>query len=162
VLSGIVLDKKNTLKIEKYIKNIIKNFKFCGLAGFDFLLTANECYLLEINPRPTATVELFERMPPHRNLLYKHIQACTGAVSNRAHRSPSRRIVGTRVVYASNGLQIPAGFTWPLWAADIPHSGDRIPRGSPVCSVFADGNEEDLVQRELAKRSQTIEDLLQQ
>ncbi|MFO1022697.1 MAG: ATP-grasp domain-containing protein [Planctomycetales bacterium] len=147
-------------------------FSLRGLFGCDFILAANHSlYLLEVNPRYTASVELHEHalcIP----LLKWHVEGTAGSVSTRTwealqsqvqDRPPSGTRWGKRILYATQDFTFPGlpdGFdpvpvgVWDLpRMADIPAPGARIRSGEPICSVFACGETEE----ELAGNLQAAE-----
>ena len=132
-----------------------------GLFGVDFQFDGRNAWLTEINPRYTASMELFEHaygVP----LLDWHRHACVTSDGNdderasredshcRVSRTRSRsnnRIVGKAILYASEQMTIPSWETcqravhdneW-VWIADRPAAGSQISAGSPICSILASG-----------------------
>ncbi len=104
-----------------------------GLNGLDFILDDDEPYVLEINPRPTATIDLYDA-DIEGGLLALHLQACRGELPEIQQSDRSR---AHAIVYATDALRVPAGMHWPEWCTDIPESGSLIPAGAPICSVHA-------------------------
>lgn len=107
-----------------------------GLNGLDFMATHGGWTLLELNPRPTATLELWDAapLPPLFDL---HVQACHGRLPVRLPVPAVSRAAG--VVFAPRALTIHAAFPWPAWCADIPGVGQTLAQGDPVCTVHASG-----------------------
>ena len=85
----------------------------------------------EINPRPGATLDLFDS----GMLFAQHCAACRGALPSLHGPAPAR---AAAVIYAPRAIRIPARVDWPLWAADLPHGEETIARDAPLCSVLAD------------------------
>lgn len=107
-----------------------------GLNGIDFMLDQNGWKLLELNPRPTATLELWD-VAPMPSLLSLHVQACRGRLPDAL---PSLAwSMAMAVVYAGEQLAIPASFVWPDWCSDLPAAGSLIAAGEPICTVRAGG-----------------------
>ena len=138
-----------------------------GLFGMDFILDHDIPWLVEINPRYTASVEVLERALG-RALLAEHASAC-GHRTVRHRRIRERpapsRIVGKKIVYATKDLSAPPldrlfeadGHTpeSPL-IADIPASGSRIASGWPICTVFAESETLTGCRERLAARAQMV------
>ena len=104
-----------------------------GVASADFLDDGERLWLLEINPRPGATLDVFDSDADP--LILRHLSALTG----RARPAPMfRRPAAAAVFYAPRRLVSPA-WRWPAWAADQPKSGTVIPEGAPFCTVRAEG-----------------------
>ncbi len=109
-------------------------FQLTGLGSADFLLGDGEPLLLEINPRPGATLDIFdsEDMP----LLGLHLEA---VLSGKLPRGPLA-VNGARaaaIVYAPEAVQVSPEMSWPDWAADQPKSGEWIDKNRPICTVWA-------------------------
>lgn len=107
-----------------------------GINGIDFILDQSGWKLLELNPRPTATLELWD-VAPMPSLLRLHVQACQGRLPNSLPSLPGS--LAMAVVYAGEQLTIPTAFVWPDWCSDLPAAGSRIAAGEPICSVRAAG-----------------------
>lgn len=104
-----------------------------GLNGLDFILDARgDAHVLEINPRPPATIELYDA---DAGLLSLHLRACGGELPQMPQLGRAR---AHAIVYAGAALQLPASMTWPQWCTDLPDCGSFIAAGAPVCSVHAE------------------------
>jgi predicted ATP-grasp superfamily ATP-dependent carboligase len=102
-----------------------------GLASADFIDDGERLWLLEINPRPGATLDVFD--DDADPLLARHIAA---SADRPAPPVIARRPRAAEIVYADADLVVPAG-DWPDWAADRSPGGTAIPAGAPVCTVLA-------------------------
>jgi len=107
-----------------------------GLVSFDFVLAEGVPYLLEVNPRPGATLDVFD---DQSGVLFSaHVAACRDeALSLGSLPQQGGRAAG--ILYADGGSLIPTMAEWPSWTADRPMPGTRIPRHRPVATVFAAG-----------------------
>jgi predicted ATP-grasp superfamily ATP-dependent carboligase len=104
-----------------------------GLNSADFLVDAESYWLLEINPRPGATLDIFE--PIERSLFALHMAACAGTLP-----TPPRYPDGAKasaIVYAEHNISSVPPLSWPEWTADRPRAGTMIKAGQPVCTVCA-------------------------
>ena len=107
-----------------------------GLNGIDFLLHEESWSVLEVNPRPTATMELYD--PDYdRGLFDAHLRACDGALPPGT--APARAARASTIVHATLPWQLRDGFGFASWCHDIPQPGTRFTPGDPVCSVLAEG-----------------------
>lgn len=107
-----------------------------GLASADFVLGSNAPLLLELNPRPGATLDIFAGTFPLR----LHLDAVLDAALPEDPRVPSEgraRARASAILYAPQALTIPFELSWPPWVADIPHPGERIDKHRPICTVLA-------------------------
>lgn len=143
-----------------------------GLWGIDYI-EADRPVLLEVNPRWTATMPLYERTTD-ASLMPWHLNACRD--KSLRDFSPVRRgSSGVRIVYATQAvtwtkehyaqlaeefaLSREASLAKPM-VADIPTSDTRIEVGHPVCSIYADGTTCRDVERQLQKRVASVQRLL--
>jgi len=106
--------------------------RLVGLVSFDFLVADDTPYLLEINPRPGATLDVFDDAAGA--LFEAHIAACTGSPITLPATDGVR---AASILYADRGA-LEIGLTdWPDWTADRPAVGAHIPRYRPIATVFA-------------------------
>ncbi len=133
-VGGISLTRHLQDRIAEVVGQLVCETGLVGLNGLDFLLDADgEPCVLEINPRPTATIDLYDA-DVEGGLLALHLRACRGELPE------IRRPQGSRahaIVYATETMRVPAGTHWPQWCTDIPEGGSVIPAGAPICSVHA-------------------------
>jgi len=122
--------------ISRAVARLTQSLGLRGLNGLDFILESGTPYVLELNPRPTATLDLYDEAVPG-GLFAQHLQACAGRSDMGAiPRSCAR---AHAIVYATAAWRVPAAFDWPGWVTDIPASGSVIAAGAPICSVHARG-----------------------
>jgi predicted ATP-grasp superfamily ATP-dependent carboligase len=105
-----------------------------GLNSFDFVVDGSMWHLLEINPRPGATIDIFEP-PGGASLFALHVDACCGRLPDRAHVLEDA--AASAVVYAPTDIPRVPSFDWPDWTADRPIAGSSISAQSPLCTVLA-------------------------
>ncbi|WP_247889764.1 ATP-grasp domain-containing protein [Azospirillum brasilense] len=142
-----------TRTLPAMIDRLVAAFKLLGLNSADFLVTGPDLHLLEINPRPGATLDVFDR-PPMPPLLGLHLDAC-------ARRLPDRLPVlsGCRaatVLYADAATRIEAGRRWPAWTADRPVGPVTIGPDEPVCTVFGEGPSATAARRHAERRQREL------
>jgi predicted ATP-grasp superfamily ATP-dependent carboligase len=135
-----------------------------GLFGCDFLWDEKAAWLTEINPRYTASVEIYEHALG-QPLFDWHCRAClafnestsgssTGALCDEMQDSLQtgrRQVVGKMILYAPAGFRTSSldrfrerNRTQRLpMIADVPAAGTQIGRGEPVCTVFAAASDVD-------------------
>ncbi len=125
-----------------------------GLCGLDFILDRQgQPWLLEVNPRPPASFELHER--PGTDLFTAHIQACEGQLASLpSGPGPCR---AHAVLYALQAVTIPADFSWPEWASDLPVPGTIIRPGQPVCGIRAEAEAAAEAMAQALQRRRTME-----
>lgn len=124
-----------------------------GLCGIDFLLNDAGFHVLEVNPRPGATLELHDGAD---SLFLWHVLACRGRLPERLRRPSGIR--GYAVLYAGRALRVPDTVRWPAWAADRPMAGTVIGAGQPVCTVCAEAADGESVRRLVRARRRRMRD----
>ena len=157
--SNYTLDKKIYDKIVSYTNNLIDHFELIGLCSIDMLLAENELWVLEVNPRVSATFELYRIESAATNLIDAHIRVCEGErLSDLAVADQS---CANAIIYADGDYITPA-ISWPDWSSDRPEAGRRLQKFDPICSVRAlSGQAEDLY-NSAQKKGQQILSLIKQ
>lgn len=135
---------------------VTRDFGLVGLNGIDFIARAGVPWPIEVNPRYSASMELLERHG-ETPLFALHAGACTGRLPEAPPR-PVRGVLGKAVVFARRdvALRETRGWLRDPAIADVPHPGERIPRGRPICTVFATGRNAGACLRALASKAGAI------
>ena len=116
---------------------VTEAFGLRGLNGLDFVARDGVPLPIEVNPRYSASMELVERAIGS-SLFAVHAGACDGRLPEPARRPV--RVHGKAIVYARRDVVVSDPLAWRVPAiADVPHSGERIGRGHPICTLLADG-----------------------
>lgn len=117
-------------------------FGLLGLNSLDALVQDATVYVLEVNPRLSATVDLYQKLA--ENLIDRHVTVCLNQDGlNRVRRPPHdgvERSMAHAVAYAAFDIEIAALFEWPDWAVDTPNRQNsviKLPAEAPVCTVIA-------------------------
>jgi predicted ATP-grasp superfamily ATP-dependent carboligase len=139
---------------------LARRFALVGLFGVDFVLAEGRPWVVEVNPRHTASVELFE-YAARRSLMRDHVRACVDREIG-AESIGGGDVVGKRVVYARRRLTFPAispppfadDFREPPFA-DVPRPGTVIEPGEPILTAFARGGSPDECAADLDHREAT-------
>lgn len=137
------------------VSGLTAEFGLLGLNGMDFIARGGVLYPIEINPRYSASMELVERA--HGIPMFEtHLQACTGTLPTAPR--PSARIEGKAIVFARHDVTLGDTRRWidRTSIADIPHSGERIHRGHPICTVFAKGSSREICRTLLLRRAASV------
>lgn len=139
--------------VGRWVARLTATLGLCGLNGLDFIVNAGQPYCLELNPRPTATLELHEHRLETGGMLALHLQGCAGELPPRLPATTLVRGVG--VIYSDRELRIPR-FEWPEWTADRPPAGTLLGLGEPICSVHGEGRTKSEVRQSLVRRSRRL------
>ena len=128
---------------------LVPSFGLRGLGSLDALLDGEALTLLELNPRPPASLSLY---PPGGGrpgalgalgALGAHLQAC-GQGGLPPAPAPGGPVHGQAIVYAPRALVVDAALAaalarWP-GAHDLPQPGTVLAAGDPLCSLSAGGD----------------------
>jgi uncharacterized protein len=105
-----------------------------GLNSLDLLIDDKRAVVLEVNPRPGATLDIFDGAGG-LSLWRLHCQAIEGRIALPRRRAASARAAS--ILYAPERLRIPHAFRWPTWASDRGGGGTIVNRDEPICTVRA-------------------------
>jgi predicted ATP-grasp superfamily ATP-dependent carboligase len=116
------------------VERVAECFDLKGLGSADFLVNGEEFYLLEINPRPGATLDIFDSEA--EPLLRIHLEAVLENRLPTALRNLPAASAAA-IVYATEPITVSQTMIWPDWTFDRPHIGERIDKDRPICTVWA-------------------------
>lgn len=105
-----------------------------GLNSLDCMVDGERFWVLEVNPRLSATFALYDAAADGDRLLQAHLKACVGELSLAL---PPEQAQAHLIYYAPFDVTVPAGMFWPEWVADIPPDASRIKADEPLCTVRA-------------------------
>ncbi|WP_170164870.1 ATP-grasp domain-containing protein [Thiocapsa rosea] len=144
-------DEAARSSIERAAATLVGALGLRGVNNLDFILHDGRPFLLELNPRPSATLALYEGSC-EGGWIGHHIRACLGTLPDVAPGS-GIDVSGQQVIYAPHDLRIPSGLCWPDWCRDRPVAGSQVDRGAPLCTVMASGPSDAEVEVQLSLRS---------
>jgi uncharacterized protein len=125
-----------------------------GLNGVDFILRGERPVVVEVNPRYCASMELIERASGP-SLFALHLAACQGQLP--ATMPEPRGIWGKAIVYASRTVTVPDTTAWPdQGIRDVPHPGEVVRAGHPICTVLATEQTRPACERALRREAARI------
>jgi uncharacterized protein len=127
----------------------------CGLNSMDFLLAAGGPLALEVNPRLSASFDLYG-IP---DLFERHLQACRGALMPLPGQTAGSR--AHLIHYANHDVELDETVQWPEWTADVPPAGTVCIAGEPVCSVLAQACDANAAKQLVFARAQLLDAQLQ-
>jgi predicted ATP-grasp superfamily ATP-dependent carboligase len=129
-----------------------------GIFGVDYVLKGNEPWILEVNPRWTASCELLE-MFAGESFIDEHVMACWFSKYTKPDGLASSSIRGKWTVYSTESLCPSPEFVAEALAVnrrarsitDIPIAGEVIRKGAPAFTVFSSGTDLPTVEKELRR-----------
>lgn len=153
-VGGVHLPAPVLAGLDQLLHRLVAATGIVGLNGLDFLLEGAEPSILELNPRPTATLELHD--PAWDTGLFdRHLRACRGELPAARPAAASARAAA--IVLAPAAGVIDAAFEFPAWCRDLPMPGTRFAPWDPVCTVHAEGPSPDEARRRVLDRQRAME-----
>jgi uncharacterized protein len=108
-------------------------FALRGLFGVDFVWDGERAWTIEVNPRPTASLEAIEALRG-RGVIDAHLRACAGELPRVEGEHAGA--AGKAVLFATEDVVIGDSVGWlERGVRDVPHPGERIAAGHPICTL---------------------------
>lgn len=145
-------------QVHDAVHALVARFGVRGLCSLDFLLGNSGIDVLELNPRPSASLELHAQAVP--GLVRAHVRACERGELTPLSVHTSGVLRGNAIVFARTALELDARAAERLASEpdvhDLPQPHSRFARGDPVCSVGAHGSSAAALRAALAGRCETL------
>jgi predicted ATP-grasp superfamily ATP-dependent carboligase len=170
-LDRATLDTNVASQLARLGELLAGHFALRGLVGADLVIDARQrAWVIEVNPRPTASMELIERATGC-SLAAMHVEAFGFDSPGRAEPHERTGTWAKAVLFARHDGTFEEGTLesvatrasawtredgWPA-VADIPEPSCPILSGAPVCTIFARGASPRAALRSLRDRVATIE-----
>jgi predicted ATP-grasp superfamily ATP-dependent carboligase len=107
-------------------------FGLRGLFGVDLVWDGECAWTVEVNPRATQSLEVCAP-----DAVGAHLRACAGGLPGVA--AAHRGAAGKAVLFATDAVVVGDSERWlERGVRDVPHPGERIAAGRPVCTVVAE------------------------
>ena len=178
VIGPVCLPAAAQATLHHALRVLVARFQLRGLGSLDVLLHGDQVQLLELNPRPPASLQLYPAAAG-QGVVAAHLKACrllhqpghqTGhqpvhrpvhqpgglpaqwpTVPAAAAKPP--QVHGLRVVHAPGRLHVTPALSaqlaaWP-GAQDLPQPGTQLAGGDPLCSLQASASSAAAVQAAL-------------
>jgi uncharacterized protein len=128
---------------------VAARFGVRGAFGVDAIWDGKHAWVLELNPRPPASLELFGP-----GTFEAHVRGARGLELPRASTSRASACANVKLVlFASHELRAPDPGWWPAGLVhDVPRAGEMIKRGAPICTLIS----ADVAVSELAHRGELL------
>ena len=110
-------------------------FELRGLFGVDLVWDGERAWVVEVNPRPTGSLESIEAA--HEvGVFSAHLDGCAGRLPPIAPASAPRRAAGKAILFATRDVRVGDTSGWPeRGIRDVPHPHERIAAGHPICTL---------------------------
>ena len=106
----------------------------CGLRGLnsiDFLVEGGDYTLIEINPRPGATLDIFD---DRGGALFRaHVESCRGRLPLFPLAFGGAAAAG--IAYTRREISSMPEFDWPDWTADRQKAQSHLQAQDPLCTI---------------------------
>ena len=164
IFSGVIsqpeINERIVQTVSLWLACLVPQFSLKGFNSLDFIVEDEKCYALEVNARPSASMQLY-----NENVLIAHINSC---LAGNAVLLPEREDCSEdvnnyrayKIIFAETEFFIKQNIEWPMWVVDIPELKSFIHTGQPICSIIADGKNEQQVFENLLSRQQQLSKLL--
>lgn len=134
-------------EIERVGRSIASELNLSGVWGIDFIVSSQGLFLIDINPRVTASAELIERfyrrIRSDFTILGTHLEAAIGGRIPTPLRGFGGFAFSKAIVYLDSAVPLIVDeamneFFWGnSWITDIPSVGTKIQPGHPIVTVHA-------------------------
>ncbi|MCB1527754.1 MAG: ATP-grasp domain-containing protein [Hyphomicrobiaceae bacterium] len=138
LVGSIDLDADLEARLIEIGLDLSRHLELMGLVSFDLMVNEGVPNLLEVNPRPGASIDIFD--DDDGTLFKAHIAAATGSDPTpvlTASWAPKPRAAA--YLYADRAdIEVP-DIAWPQWTSDRPVPGTFVSRYTPLATVHATG-----------------------
>lgn len=150
IVGNVTLDAELETRLIDLMLTLLPHLQLKGLVSFDFIISDGETFLLEVNPRPGAALDVLD--DENGTLFHAHVLSTQSHDSHAAGQEPlsllSRQWRPTTrasaYLYADrNPLTVPS-IDWPAWVHDRPREGTHVQQHAPVATVHASASTPDL------------------
>jgi predicted ATP-grasp superfamily ATP-dependent carboligase len=117
--------------------HLAADFELRGLFGVDFVWARDRAWVLEVNPRPTGSLECLEAAHGV-GVFAAHVASCAGRLPSIAPNPRPPRAAGKAILFATEDVRVGDTRTWSARGIrDVPHPGERIQAGHPICTLIS-------------------------
>ncbi len=136
-----------------------RHLRLTGLVSFDFVVSEGIAYLIEVNPRPGAALDIFD---DEAGTLFKaHVAAASGEdPTTILATSWQPRPRASAYLYADRAALEIGEIAWPAWSSDRPGAGTRIAQYRPIATVHAEATSAFDAQNLVTERLGELDQLL--
>lgn len=137
-------DRHHAAMIGDWLTRLTHAIGLAGLCSADLIRNDGNYHLLEINPRPGATLDIFDG--DDAPLMEAHLKASRGEPFLLPRFNDN---MASMIAYTNRPVNNFPPIAWPDWTADRQSAGTRLDAGDPVCTVFARGTNAAATRRNL-------------
>lgn len=137
-------------RIADAVSTLTAEFGLRGWCSLDFIRDGRRIGVLEVNPRPPASLALYAQ----RGLIDAQLRACLHAELPPPAAFARRQVAGSEIVYARRSLTLGPVDAQHLAQRpdvhDLPAAGAQFDAGDPICSLSAAGESSEQVRAALS------------
>jgi uncharacterized protein len=134
-------------------EHLALEFGLRGLFGVDLVWDGDRAWVVEVNPRPTGSLECVEAAHGV-GVFAAHLEGCAGRLPQVAPSEAPRRAAGKAILFAIGDVRVGDTRDWPgRGIRDVPHPGERIPAGHPICTLVTVQDSPEAVVADLEARA---------
>ncbi len=135
--------------LNTWVQQLTLSYALLGVCSLDFILHQEQCYVLEINPRPPASMQLYSA-----NLFQQHINASLDYQTQITALPPA--YTAYQIIYAPVKITIPTHMRWLNECCDLPAANTIIPQDQPICSIIASHMDRKVLKKALHNHQQFV------
>jgi uncharacterized protein len=152
-----------TAAAEAICAHLAAGFGLRGVFGVDLVWDGARPWVVEVNPRPAASLETIDAVHGVRPFA-AHLEGCAGRLPDAGlGRSAADRpgAAGKAVLFATEDLRVPDTSAWTARGIrDVPHPGEPIASGRPICTLVSSAGSPDVVLADLEARAAALREEL--
>ena len=151
-VSGVILPSNVQQQFCHAAQQLTSALGLRGINSLDAILNGDELWILELNPRLSATFDLYP------NLLPAHIQGCMGDLMTdlKHYERQANTSSAQLIIYADTLVNVPKDKKWPAWVVDIPSPNSVIAADMPICTVLATADNAQAATQMLLERARSL------
>jgi predicted ATP-grasp superfamily ATP-dependent carboligase len=131
-------------------------FELRGLFGVDLVWDGERGWVVEVNPRPTASLESIEAAH-ELDAFSAHLDGCNGIPPSADLDRPPSRAAGKAVLFATRDVHVGDTRGWAARGIrDVPHPDEHISAGHPVCTLISVRESPEAVLADLEERAAAL------
>jgi uncharacterized protein len=140
----------------KICAHLARAFGLRGLFGVDLVWDGERAWVVEVNPRPTGSLECVEAAYG-LDVFAAHLEGCAGRLPSIAPTPTPRQAAGKAIVFATRDVRVGDTREWPARGIrDVPHPWERIAAGRPICTLVSVETSPEAVLADLEARAAAL------
>jgi len=142
-----------TVAAQAICAHVAAAFDLHGLFGVDLVWDGERAWVVEVNPRPTGSLESVAAAHGV-GVFAAHVAACAGRLPSIVPGPVPSRAAGKAILFATGGVRVGDTRGWPARGIrDVPHPGERIEAGHPICTLVSSQDSPEAVMADLETRA---------